>query len=1071
MLIFFTTRLKISVSLALLCVLCVGAGYAQAQEAILVKDINQHRRALISDSACSLGSTQLLVIDDGLRGRELWVGDGFAGSTHLVKDIYPGPTASLYSSSCVVLNSVAYFTANDGVHGAELWRTDGTEAGTYMVADIEPGSEGSSPGSIVVVGSALLFSARTTTYGMELWKTDGSEAGTVMVKDLASGNTDSFPGDIVKISDTMVLFGAGTSATGRELYRTDGTQAGTVLVADIVPGGSSSNPSDLVNVNGVALFVAGTAAAGRELWRSDGTVAGTSLVKDVKPGVDSGASLMWRKVVNNRLLFVGTTVAEGAEPWVSDGTTAGTTILKDINPGVTGSSLASLTLFKGKVFFVAKSAASGDELWSTDGTPGGTLQQSEIGPGSTDGVSPYSPMTATLDGKKLLFAASPLFGSSGKLFATEGIPYSYEELLDPVPGAGGAYVWLGDLQTSSGIVVGGPVPIESLSPTTMFISDGSPSGTKIHPGTMLGYNSSSTPIILGTLAGKVIFAADDADHGYELWSSDGTEAGTQLIKDINQGLAWSVLPQLGGAVFDGRLFFVGTSTEFGAEPWVTDGTAAGTMMFKDIESGAGSSFYGFGSARRRFYVLPLGGSGRLIFPAATSTYGTELWVSDGTSSGTTLLKDIFPGTDGGIGEDSFEAAMGTNGAKLFFAAADGTSGTELWATDGTLVGTQRVSDIAAGAESSSPVAITTVPIPGTALVVFSAQTSAHGRELWYYNGTSSIEIRDINPGASGSYPSSLAFITSPAVLVFFAADDGSHGKELWLSTGSGAGTAILKDIVPGVGGSYPDSITAVNQGTVMFKACSQTSAEDCEPWKSDATLSGTVRLKDLATTSAQASSRPRNFTPLGATGQIYFMADVSTTSYTPTIFRTDLSEAGTVALALQGSDAFSDTAVSNYFYPYQPMGGDLTFLFQYTSSAYGLELFKLGADQCPADNAKINPGLCGCGVADDDSDGDGVVDCFGSIRSLTPTRPKFTVKKNKVTIVLRARSDAQYVLQTRTYRKGSKPGKFRSRTLSKPSYKITKPKNGYVLEAKYRYQLKSESALKSKISKVAKKKF
>ena len=78
----------------------------------------------------------------------------------------------------------------------------------------------------------------------------------------------------------------------------------------------------------------------------------------------------------------------------------------------------------------------------------------------------------------------------------------------------------------------------------------------------------------------------------------------------------------------------------------------------------------------------------LFFQADDSTYGYELNKSDGTSAGTTLVKDIYPGFTG-----SFPQNLSAVGGKLFFSASDGTHGRESWASDGTSSGTAFVADI------------------------------------------------------------------------------------------------------------------------------------------------------------------------------------------------------------------------------------------------------------------------------------------------------------------------------------------------------------------------------------------
>jgi ELWxxDGT repeat protein len=78
----------------------------------------------------------------------------------------------------------AFFSAHDGKHGRELWVSDGTAAGTRMVKDIRPGATGSQPDTLTRVGSRVYFTANDGRRGRELWVSDGTAAGTHVVKDL-----------------------------------------------------------------------------------------------------------------------------------------------------------------------------------------------------------------------------------------------------------------------------------------------------------------------------------------------------------------------------------------------------------------------------------------------------------------------------------------------------------------------------------------------------------------------------------------------------------------------------------------------------------------------------------------------------------------------------------------------------------------------------------------------------------------------------------------------------------------------------------------------------------------------
>jgi ELWxxDGT repeat protein len=140
----------------------------------------------------------------------------------------------------------------------------------------------------------------------------------------------------------------------------------------------------------------------------------------------------------------------------------------------------------------------------------------------------------------------------------------------------------------------------------------------INPGT-----ASANPSGLTNVGGTLYFSASDATHGIELWQSDGTGAGTSLVKDINpgsdSGCGYCVDP-LHLTEVAGTLYFTGYEATHGLELWKSDGTAAGTTMVKDIDTGSAWSDLS--------YLTNVGGT--LYFSALDATHGFEVWKSDGT---------------------------------------------------------------------------------------------------------------------------------------------------------------------------------------------------------------------------------------------------------------------------------------------------------------------------------------------------------------------------------------------------------------------------------------------------------
>src|SRR5215212_3012083 len=203
----------------------------------------------------------------------------------------------------------------------------------------------------------------------------------------------------------------------------------------------------------------------------------------------------------------------------------------------------------------------------------------------------------------------------------------------------------------------------------------------IYPG-----KTGSEPGLLVDFKGKLLFAADHPDFGEELWRSNGTKPGTELVKDIDPGpLVVNEVEdtETGSSEPDNVLltkkwiFFQATTAKYGEELWKSDGTNRGTKLVKDIAPGPGAS-----DPEDIVSTAPR----TTFFRAWDKTHGEELWKTDGTNRGTKLVKDINtvrgnsnPNDKTGALTRSAEVEkLFVVGKWLFFRANDGKHGVELW---------------------------------------------------------------------------------------------------------------------------------------------------------------------------------------------------------------------------------------------------------------------------------------------------------------------------------------------------------------------------------------------------------
>ncbi|MCA8970767.1 MAG: hypothetical protein KDC95_13315 [Planctomycetes bacterium] len=487
--------------------------------------------------------------------------------------------------------------------------------------------------------------------------------------------------------------------------------------------------------------------------------------------------------------------------------------------------------------------------------------------------------------------------------------------------------------------------------------------------------------------GEMHFVADDG-RGYELWATDGSGAGTRRLFDIDR-FAGS-RPTEWTEVRPGLYVFVASTTDEGRELYVSDGTQSGTRLLADLWPGRQSS------APAELTRIGSGAGARVVFSAATGPVDRELWITDGTTAGTTILADIHP-TRGSYPEAITADASGT---LVYFRCDDGSHGRELWVSDGTRAGTRLVADLAPGSSSSTPIALHPLgtrmlvaayepstgyevwsvdtktqaitllkdiypgPTAGSSLLGatswrgklwFTARTPEHGNELWVTDGTTAgtMLVVDLQPGsASGGFEH--AFVAHDQL--WFRGTRGDVGAELFVTDGTAKGTRLVADIEPGSAGSSPECGAELPGGRIAFAA--RTSAHGKEAWISDGTPAGTRLIAD--TMPGAASSAPSWFTKLGT--KVYFAANLENIGRELVV--TDGTASGTQLVANIGPER---TASS---YPTDPCTMDGIVYFGADDSVHGAELYRtdgtakgttLVADLYPGIGGSSPAGMTRCG--------------------------------------------------------------------------------------------------------------
>lgn len=336
-----------------------------------------------------------------------------------------------------------------------------------------------------------------------------------------------------------------------------------------------------------------------------------------------------------------------------------------------------------------------------------------------------------------------------------------------------------------------------------------------------GYNGSD-PAEFTKVGATVFFAATDGTNGRELWKTDGTTAGTVLVKNIYPGPSSSSPHDL--VECQGKLLFSANDGVHGDELWISDGTDAGTVLLKDLYPGSSSN----SGAITNCYNW----NGVVYFQGQDTTNNREIWRCDGTAAGTFMLKDLSSLNSHPVGFTPY------NGALYFQANSSASGAGELWKTDGTSAGTVLVQAL-----SNSSLGISNLTVVNGVLYFTGAESGSSGNlELWRSNGTTGGTIMVKNIALTGgSNPHDLVNYNG---VLYFVADDGVRGDQIWKSDGTAAGTVMVHEIYNSVPSNYPNPRSLFSLGNKLLFMQTR-DGYGTEWWQTDGTPGGLSIVADI----------------------------------------------------------------------------------------------------------------------------------------------------------------------------------------------------------------------------------
>jgi ELWxxDGT repeat protein len=603
-------------------------------------------------------------------GEELWVSDGTPQGTRMVKDIVPGKESS-FPREFLAFRNKAFFFATDTPGRRTLYVTDGTAEGTLPLKSMEilrtnraglPFFERSAAGAST--SEFLMFPANEDDKRVALWKSDGTPGRTKRVRTLASpSNLPVIPGNFTAAGDHVYF----TAPDGEDLalWVSNGKRWGTRPVRKAALPDASSGDIRLAPMGDSLIFAdsqafwktsgAGYEPVGRDLaffppnsfqeWMrmgervyftgnlktprqekpgkylsvwvgvTDGTSKGTRVLAIPQDANDWGNPRCLRGVGNDWFFVTGNPYTVSWMPqnqcnalWAARANAEEARIVKRFDRPI-----ATTISCREKIFvFLQSTAEKSIEIWESNGSEEGTHLFQTVGTadeGCAEAVALGNQFLFTT-GKKAyggsqidtreIRTCDCLSGRLAAIIQDESVLIRPKNLMT----VGNRVFFLAQVPDSGWGVWRG----------SLWCTDGTREGTwKITSYQNDPQKEFESPII-GSLNGVLFFGAPGSrETGYEIWKSNGTPAGTALLKDLNPGAGSSILGK--GAIRRGKMYFLAGPVDGGIFLWETDGTEKGTRRLPgDAPQGLKISLDYLAAAGDRLY-----------FMADDGRHGKELW--------------------------------------------------------------------------------------------------------------------------------------------------------------------------------------------------------------------------------------------------------------------------------------------------------------------------------------------------------------------------------------------------------------------------------------------------------------